>query len=204
LSELIQQYKTIKSKGLSFSKEKSSKFIGIAEHCSSLASFNEILQRLKKEHSQASHFCYAYRIGTYKIQTRANDDREPNNSAGIPILGQIHSFELTNTLVVVIRYYGGVKLGVGGLVQAYKLAAKEAILNAEVIDVEIGDFYELTFAYIKLVELMNFIKRLKISFENNQIDNVCSVMVFLPQVKSSSILQELKNIEGIQIRKIEN
>lgn len=204
MSELKHTYKTVKSSGSSLLKEKSSKFIGVVEYCSSLGAVNEILQRLKKEHPQASHFCYAYSIGTQSIQTRANDDGEPSNSAGTPILGQIISFDLTNTVIVVIRYYGGVKLGVGGLVKAYKGAAKEAILNAEIIEVEIGDFYELKFPYAKLVTVMNFIKRMKISFENNSIDADCSVAVYLQQSKSISMLQELNKIEGIEIRKILN
>ncbi len=202
MTELKHTYKTIKSKGTSLLKEKSSKFIGVVQNCSSLKDVNEMLHHLKKEHQQASHFCYAYSLGTQIKQTRANDDGEPSNSAGTPILGQINSFDLTNTLVVVIRYYGGVKLGVGGLVQAYKSAAKEAILNAELIEIEIGDFYELKFPYDKLVDLMNFLKRMKINFVNNYIDIDCSVKVYLQHSKSTLLLHELNKIQGIEILKI--
>jgi uncharacterized YigZ family protein len=182
-------------------KEKSSKFIGVAKFCSNLSDVNEIINKLKKEHPQASHFCYAYSLGTKLKQIRANDDGEPSNSAGIPILGQINAFNVTNVLVVVIRYYGGVKLGVGGLVQAYKNGAKEALINAEIEEFEIGDYYSLEFSYDKLVELMNYLKMKKIKIENNQIGSNCSVRIYLPLSKSQFVLEDINKIKGIEIHK---
>jgi uncharacterized YigZ family protein len=202
LSELKHTYLTIKTSGFGVIKEKSSKFIGVAQFCSKLSEVNDILNDLKKEHPQASHFCYAYSLGTQNKQTRVNDDGEPSNSAGTPILGQINSLNLSNVLVVVIRYYGGVKLGVGGLVQAYKNAAKEALVDAEIAEIELGDYYMLQFSYEKLVELMNYLKRRKINIEHNQINTSCSVRIYLPLSKSQSVLEDLINMHGIEIDKL--
>lgn len=200
--ELKQTYRTIKTSGIGVLKEKSSKFIGIAQSCSRLSDANEIIFNLKKEHPQASHFCYAYSLGTQFKQTRTNDDGEPSNSAGIPILGQINAFDITNVMIVVIRYYGGVKLGVGGLVQAYKNAAKEALTHAEIVEIEIGDYYTLEFPYVKLVELMNYLKRFKIDISHNQIDTICSVRIYLPLSKSQHVLNDIMDMQGIEIQKL--
>ncbi len=200
MSELKHTYLTIKTTGTAVFKEKSSKFIGFAKSCASLSDVNELLHMLKKEHPQASHFCYAYSLDPLSKKTRANDDGEPSNSAGIPILGQINSFDLSNVLVVVVRYYGGVKLGVGGLVQAYKNAAREALLNAEIVEVEIGNYYHLEFPYEKLAELMNYLKRMKINIDQSQIDSNCSVRIYLPLSKSKPFLEELSEKQGIEIK----
>ena len=113
-------------------KEKNSKFYGYAFPIETEEEVKPILEKIKKQHYTARHWCYAFQIGTSKIYFRANDDGEPNNSAGMPIYGQIQSFELTNVLVVVVRYFGGIKLGVGGLVQAYKTGAQMALEVAEI------------------------------------------------------------------------
>lgn len=115
-------------------KEKNSKFFGYAYPVTTEEEIKEIIEQLRKVHFSARHWCYAYQIGTEKIQYRANDDGEPNNSAGMPIYGQIQSFEVTNILIVVVRYFGGVKLGVGGLISAYKTAAQMALENAIIIE----------------------------------------------------------------------
>lgn len=115
-------------------KEKNSKFFGYAFPISSEDEAKIILESLRKQHSSAGHCCYAFQIGTDKIQFRANDDGEPSNSAGMPIYGQIQSFDVTNVLVVVVRYFGGVKLGVGGLISAYKISAQMALETSEIAE----------------------------------------------------------------------
>jgi uncharacterized YigZ family protein len=115
-------------------KEKNSKFFGLAFPVTNEEEVKNILTEIKKAHFSARHWCYAYQIGTEKIQYRANDDGEPNNSAGMPIYGQIQSFDVTNVLVIVVRYFGGVKLGVGGLISAYNTAAQMALENATIIE----------------------------------------------------------------------
>ena len=124
---LKSTYFTVKRRSEGTYKEKGSKFIGIAVPCWNEDEAKNYLSEWRKEHHQARHLCYAYRFGLSGDIYRANDDGEPNNSAGAPILGQIQSFELSNVLIGVVRYYGGTKLGVGGLINAYRTAAKEAI-----------------------------------------------------------------------------
>ena len=135
MNESKDTYKTIlePSEEVLF-KEKNSKFFGYAFPILNEEDVKVHLEQLKKQHFSARHWCYAYQIGTEKITFRANDDGEPNNSAGMPIYGQIQSFEVTNILIVVVRYFGGVKLGVGGLISAYKTAAQMSLENAQIID----------------------------------------------------------------------
>ena len=121
-------------------KEKNSKFFGYAFPVTTEEEVKEILEKLRKDHFSARHWCYAYQIGIEKIQYRANDDGEPNNSAGMPIYGQILSFDVTNVLIVVVRYYGGIKLGVGGLITAYKTVAQMTLEQSEIIEKTIDHF----------------------------------------------------------------
>ena len=139
-------------------KEKNSKFFGYAIPVTSEEEVKENLERLRKEHFSARHWCYAYQIGTEKIQYRANDDGEPNNSAGMPIYGQIQSFDITNVLIVVVRYFGGVKLGVGGLISAYKTAAQMALESAEIIEKTIDIHFLISFGYANMNKVMRIIK----------------------------------------------
>ena len=139
-------------------KEKNSKFFGFAYPVTSEIEVKTHLENLKAEHFSARHWCYAYQIGTEKIQYRANDDGEPNNSAGMPIYGQIQSFEVTNVLVVVVRYFGGVKLGVGGLISAYKTAAQMALENAIIIEKTINKHFVISFGYAHMNKVMRIIK----------------------------------------------
>ena len=141
-------YKTItKSAQGELFKDKNSKFYGYAFPVTNVEQVKTYLQTLKKEHYSARHFCYAYQFGTEIIQYRANDDGEPNNSAGMPIYGQIQSFEVTNILIVVVRYFGGVKLGVGGLINAYRTGAQLALESAEIIEKTINKTFQLQFEY---------------------------------------------------------
>ena len=151
---LNDTYKTIEqaSPEILF-KEKNSKFYGYAFPITTEEEVKEHIERLKKEHFSARHWCYAYQIGTEKIHYRANDDGEPNNSAGMPIYGQLQSFEVTNVLVVVVRYFGGVKLGVGGLISAYKTAAQMALENTQIIEKTIDKHFSLSFSYVHMNKL---------------------------------------------------
>jgi len=139
-------------------KEKGSRFIATAFPVSREEEIAEIILRLKKEHHKARHWCYAYRIGAAQEQYRVNDDGEPSHSAGMPIYGQILSFGLTNVLVVVVRYFGGVKLGVGGLMNAYKTAAQLALDNSEIITKSIDWEVGITFAYEHMNKVMKVIR----------------------------------------------
>ena len=152
-------YKTLSkpSEELLF-KEKNSKFFATAFPVTSEEEIKTNLEVLRKKHFGAGHFCYAFQLGTDKIQFRINDDGEPNNSAGAPIYGQIQSFDLTNILVVVVRFFGGTKLGVGGLISAYKTAAQMALETSEIIEKTINIIYIISFDYKNMNKVMRVIK----------------------------------------------
>lgn len=149
---------TISSAAEGLYKEKGSKFLAFATPVDNENAVKQALEGLRKTYFDARHHCYAYILGSHSEKYRANDDGEPNHSAGDPILGQIRSRQLTNTLVVVVRYFGGTKLGVPGLVNAYKTAAQEALDNAQVLEVPIRDGIEVSFPYDKTSDVMRLLK----------------------------------------------
>ena len=152
------EFKTVSKISEGSFKEKGSKFIAYCIPFIEEESLKTELNNIKKIHPQARHICYAYKIGVTKIKTRANDDGEPNNSAGTPILGQINSFNITNVLIAVVRYFGGTKLGVGGLVTAYKTAAKEAILTNTITTEVLKSTLDIEFSYLHLQQIMRLLK----------------------------------------------
>jgi uncharacterized YigZ family protein len=143
-------------------KEKNSKFFGYAFPVSNEENVKTILESLRKLHPNAGHFCYAYQMGTSTYTYRANDDGEPSNSAGMPIYGQILSFDVTNILVVVVRIFGGVKLGVGGLISAYKTAAQMALSECEIIEKTIDIHFKIMFDYQFMNKIMRVVKEKKL------------------------------------------
>ena len=158
----MDTYLTIAATSLGEFKEKGSKFLAYAYFVSNETDIKEKLDLLKKEHFKATHHCYAYRLGTDGKNYRANDDGEPSGTAGRPILGQIDSFGLTNLLIVVVRYYGGTKLGTSGLINAYRESAKEALSNAEKIEKIIESQLDFSVPYLKMNEVMQFLKQYEI------------------------------------------
>jgi uncharacterized YigZ family protein len=144
-------------------KEKSSKFFGYAYPIESEEEVKPIIDHLRKQHPHAVHYCYAYQIGTEKIRYRVNDDGEPSNSAGAPIYGQIQSFGLTNVLLIVVRIFGGIKLGVGGLIIAYKTTAKLVLEDAEIIEKTIDIHFLISFDYKNMNKVMRVIKEKNIN-----------------------------------------
>ena len=163
----MDTYFTIAATSLGEFKEKGSKFLAYAYFVSNESDIKEKLDLLKKEHFKATHHCYAYRLGTDGKNYRANDDGEPSGTAGRPILGQIDSFGLTNLLIVVVRYYGGTKLGTSGLINAYRESAKEALSNAEKIDKIIESQLDFSVPYLKMNEVMQFLKQYEIELVTN-------------------------------------
>jgi uncharacterized YigZ family protein len=176
--ELKDTYKTIEnpSEEVLF-KEKSSKFFGYAFPVSSQEEIKTHLEHLKKQHFGAVHFCYAYQIGTEKIEFRANDDGEPSNSAGMPIYGQIQSFELTNILIVVVRFFGGTKLGVCGLISAYKTTAQMALEAASIIEKTIDVSFKITFDYKNINKVMRIIKEKKLNVISQKMELNCEIEI---------------------------
>lgn len=188
-------YNTLKGRSEGLYKEKGSKFIGIAVPCHSEEEAKDFLDQWQKEHHQARHLCYAYRFGRDHSVYRANDDGEPNNSAGVPILGQIKAFDLTNVLIGVVRYYGGTKLGVGGLVNAYKTAAKEAIEEGVILNKEVFQWYGLKFGYDEMTAIMQFINMNGLEMMNPDFKLECRLNFSVPLTDEGNILEELKLID---------
>lgn len=191
--EIISKYNTVRKRSEGEFKEKGSKFIGIAEACYSEHEAKLLLDNWRKEHHQARHLCYAYRFGLAKGIFRSNDDGEPSNSAGAPILGQIQSFDLSNILIGVVRYYGGTKLGVGGLIHAYRTAAKEAIEAAEIIEKEVFCHVKLIFGYDSMPDVMNWLKQSNLVYKNQHFELKCELEVALPLNEKGNYLNEISS-----------
>ena len=180
-------YRTIDIKSECLLKEKQSKFYGYAFPISDIESVKSSIDSLKKMHHSARHFCYAYQIGVQDLAYRVNDDGEPRNSAGTPIYGQIQSFDLTNILIVVVRYFGGTKLGVGGLVSAYKECAKLTIESNTIITKEITIKIQLKFDYLLMNKVMRVIKEHNLEILKQQMHTSC-VFELLTTTKNNDIV----------------
>lgn len=189
---------TIKTSGNSIHTEKGSKFLGKAVGCSTPKEALDKIAQRRKENPGCVHVCYAYRTGAAKTQFRFSDDGEPSNSAGAPIFGQIKSSDLTNVLIMVVRYYGGTKLGVGGLIKAYKLAAKEAILNSQITEDEEKQDIRIKFAYPTLHIVMNKIKSSKCEILQKKLDSHPEILLRIPK-SNQELIVSLKKISGLEI-----
>jgi uncharacterized YigZ family protein len=201
--ELKDTYKTIAnpSEEVLF-KEKSSKFFGYAFPVSTQEEIKTHLEHLKKQHFGAVHFCYAYQIGTEKIEFRANDDGEPSNSAGMPIYGQIQSFEITNVLIVVVRYFGGTKLGVGGLITAYKTTAQMALEVSEIIHKTIDVIFKITFDYKNINKVMRIIKEKKLIVISQKMELDCEIEITTRKKNAEEIFDIFKGLFEITVTKL--
>ena len=202
MSDLKDTYKTIElaSEEVLF-KEKNSKFFGYAYPVTSEEEVKIHIEHLKKQHFSARHWCYAYQIGTEQFSFRANDDGEPNNSAGMPIYGQIQSFEVTNILVVVVRYFGGVKLGVGGLITAYKTTAQLALENATIIEKTIDTIFVLTFDYKNMNKVMRIIKEKKIDIITQKMELNCEIQIAIRKKNAEIIFDIFSSLFEVTIKK---
>ena len=184
-------------------KDRNSKFFGYAFPISSESDIDEALNSLKKKHHTARHFCYAWQLGTEKIRFRANDDGEPSNSAGMPIYGQIQSFELTNVLIVSVRYFGGTKLGVGGLINAYRTSAKLAIEASDVIEKTIDVLFELNFGYEMMSKVMRVIKDHQITISSQKMEASCQLQILIRKSEVVKISGIFENMYPLKIRQLE-
>jgi len=184
-------------------KEKNSKFYGYAFPIESEDEVKPILEQIKKEHYTARHWCYAYQIGTSKIYFRANDDGEPNNSAGMPIYGQIQSFEVTNVLVVVVRYFGGIKLGVGGLVQAYKTGAQMALEVADIEERTIDIHFIVLFDYKNMNKVMRVIKEKNVKLIEQKMEMSCEFEIAIRKQFAKDVFDAFDAIYEVDIKEKE-
>ncbi len=178
--EQASKYRTLESNSEGFYKEKGSKFFAFAIPCKTELDAKKIISDLRKKHHQAVHVCSAFRFGSDKKLARSSDDGEPSNSAGPPILGQIQSFDLTNILIAVVRYYGGTNLGVGGLINAYRTAAKEALSVATIIEKEDDQLIELHFDYAAVPIVMAWIKQFHLTIAQQDFNLSCSMQLIVP------------------------
>lgn len=194
-------YKTISSPSTGLFKEKGSKFIAYAYPVSSEDEIKEKIDDLKKEHFGARHHCWAYKLGIKGEQYRANDDGEPSNSAGKPILGQLDSFEVTNTLIVVVRYFGGTLLGVGGLIQAYRESAKDALLNAYIINKTKEFEVAVSCNYEVVDKIMSCIKQHNCNITNQTFEEVCSLRFYATREVINELQVITQNSNSVTILK---
>ena len=196
-------YKTVKAEvaGTIF-KEKGSKFIGFAIPISTRNNVAEHLEKVRAEQPGASHYCYAWRMGTQRIEERTYDDGEPRQTAGAPILGQITSFEITNILLVVIRYYGGKKLGTGGLINAYRTAARSALENSVIVHKEFECIFALHFSYELLHKILHHIKSHRGKIKEKEIDQQCRIVISLGDSKIASFSKNINQIKGVELEQL--
>jgi len=183
-------------------KDKNSKFFGYAFPVLNEDSVKLHLEKLKKEHRSARHWCYAYQLGTETISYRANDDGEPSNSAGTPIYGQIQSFEVTNVLIVVVRYFGGVKLGVGGLINAYKTSAQQILEASTIIEKTINIDYLISFDYKNMNTVMRIIKERSLNIINQKLEMDCKITISVRKTEAESVFEIFNNLYEIGIQKL--
>ncbi|MFM1853254.1 MAG: hypothetical protein RL164_572 [Bacteroidota bacterium] len=189
-------FRTIQAISEGFYKEKGSKFLAFAVPVSSEDEVKAFIAQKRKEHHLAVHVCSAFRLGADLKLYRSSDDGEPSNSAGPPILGQIQAFELTNILIAVVRYYGGTNLGVGGLITAYKTAAKAALENAQLIEKEEMELLELTCTYEQMPKVMSFLKKEAIEILSQQMDLQCVFRLNLILSKAPNLKERLQELLG--------
>ena len=193
-------YFTIEKSAMAEFKERGSKFVAFAYPIETTDDFKKLLQNLNKEHPKAVHHCFAYRIGTDGNNFRSSDDGEPSGTAGRPIHGQLLSKDLTNTLVVVIRYFGGTKLGVSGLINAYKTATKEALEASEILEKIVNDVYKITFDYLQMNDVMKLLKDENLHQFNQAFENNCSLQFSVRKNDVNRIYDAFNKIENLQIR----
>lgn len=196
-------YKTIvrPSKEVLF-KDRNSKFYAYAFPVKTEDEVKNKIEELKKQHHAARHWCYAYQLGVDDIYYRANDDGEPNNSAGMPIYGQIQSFDVTNVLIVVVRYFGGVKLGVGGLIQAYKTAAQMALEETRIVKKTINHEFKITCDYKNLNTVMRIIKERHLKVISQTMELQCEFVISVRKKDAQSVFENFDRLYEIDIKKL--
>ncbi|MDD2488966.1 MAG: YigZ family protein [Bacteroidales bacterium] len=193
-------YLTIEEKSQGIYKEKGSKFIALAFPVSNEDNVKEIIKSIKKEYFDARHHCYAYIIGHDKSVFRMNDDGEPSSTGGKPIYGQLLSNNLTNILIVVVRYFGGIKLGVSGLINAYKQAALDSINNAKIIQKTLNEVYSISFEYTLMNRVMKVLKDFDLPQLNHRFENDCYLEFQVRKSDAIKVVDTLCSIDGVKVK----
>ncbi|CAN5247070.1 IMPACT family protein [soil metagenome] len=194
-----ETYYTIETPAVAEFKDRGSKFIAYAFPIKSIEDFKKNLQELKKEHPKATHHCFAYRIGTDKNVFRVSDDGEPSGTAGKPILGQLDSKNITDTLVIVVRYFGGTMLGVPGLINSYKTATALALQLTPIIEKQIEVIYKIKFNYTQMNEVMTIVKQFNCTIVEQQLQLFCEVKMGIPKKRLDEVLYKLRDISNLEI-----
>lgn len=192
-------YKTIREASQGVYKEKGSKFLAFAYPVTTEREVKSLLDSLRKQYYDARHHCYAYILGPDKAAYRINDDGEPSSTAGKPIYGQLLSHDLTNIIIVVVRYFGGIKLGVPGLINAYRTAAKDAIDNAIIIEKNITEVYNLQFTYEQMNSVMKILKDEELPQSNQKFELDCSLDFSVRQSASTRVCDEFLKLKGVKL-----
>lgn len=192
---MIDEYKTITNKiGEGTYSEKRSKFLAFSHHVETLDEVKEIVASYRKKYYDARHVCYAYMLGAERTEFRANDDGEPSSTAGKPILGQINSNDLTDILIIVVRYYGGVNLGTGGLIVAYKAAAALAIEDSVQETRQVEELVKYDFPYVMMNDVMRVVKEMKPRIVSQEYDNTCSITLSIRKSEAETLRGRLKKL----------
>lgn len=199
--EFKETYKTIAvpSEEILF-KEKNSKFFGYAFPIASESEIKSLIEPLRKKHFNAVHFCYAFQTGIEKISFRANDDGEPSNSAGMPIYGQIQSFGVTNILIVIVRFFGGTKLGVGGLISAYKTAAQLTLEASTIIEKTVDIHFMISFDYKNMNKVMRIVKEKNLEIISQRMEMSCEIEIATPKKNAKIVLDIFNSLFEINIK----
>ena len=192
-------YLTIAAHAEGLYKEKGSKFIALAYPVSDEEAIKSLLDDIKRKYYDARHHCYAYRLGREGLVFRANDAGEPNHSAGDPILGQLRSYNLTDVLIVVVRYFGGTKLGVGGLINAYKTAAADAIENSNIITKVASANIHLQFDYLAMNDVMRLVKDYDLNIKKQEFENTCQMVLEVRMSLQDEVVAKLGAMENVEI-----
>ena len=195
-------YNTIEKTSLAEFRDRGSKFIAYAYPITDTDQFKKLLTVLKKEHPKANHHCFAYRLGLDGNNFRVADDGEPSGSAGRPILGQIDSKELTNTLIIVVRYFGGTLLGIPGLINAYKTVAALALQAATIVHKPVLVPYLLQFDYTQMNDVMKIVKQFDCVVLQQGAQLFCSMEIGIPKQKAAEVLEKLGDLRGVELEKI--
>ena len=188
------EYRTIKTEGEGYYTDKRSKFLAFAHHVTSTDEIKELLAGYRKKYYDARHVCYAYMLGPERLEFRANDDGEPSSTAGKPILGQINSNELTDILIVVVRYYGGVNLGTSGLIVAYREAAADAIGHCEIEMRQVEEIITYTFAYPMMNDVMRIVKEMQPRIISQTYDNTCEIRLGIRKREAEQLRNRLQKL----------
>ena len=199
METIKDSYLTIEADAEAIFKEKSSKFLCYAFHVENEEQIAAHLERLRKQYYDATHHCYAWRLGPFGEKFRANDDGEPSSTAGKPILGQMLSNEITDCLIVVVRYFGGTKLGVPGLISAYKESAAAVIEAANVVERTVDTHIKIAFSYIVMNDVMRIIKDEQPNILSQEFDNLCTMRLSMRESRAEALLGKLRKVEGASI-----